>query len=111
VSNIAGYQPPPIKCTTECAIAKRNAKLADALGINPLDKNKDNVIYNDELLGFARANSKFLPIVEKAFADFVRSDKRHQVLPHMTPEKRKFVHDVSSRSCYWSTCGSANELV
>ncbi|KAH6909611.1 shuttle craft protein [Coprinopsis sp. MPI-PUGE-AT-0042] len=96
VSNAAGYQPPPIKCTTECAIAKRNARLADALGINPQDKDKDNVVYNDDLVGFARANSKFLPIVEKAFADFVKSEKKHQVLPHMTPDKRKFVHDLAN---------------
>ncbi|KAH6900865.1 hypothetical protein BKA70DRAFT_1312767 [Coprinopsis sp. MPI-PUGE-AT-0042] len=87
VSNAAGYQPPPIKCTTE---------LADALGINPQDKDKDNVVYNDDLVGFARANSKFLPIVEKAFADFVKSEKKHQVLPHMTPDKRKFVHDLAN---------------
>ena len=25
---------------------------------------------------------------------FVNSDKKNQVLPHMPPERRKFVHDV-----------------
>ncbi|TFK20660.1 hypothetical protein FA15DRAFT_673293 [Coprinopsis marcescibilis] len=93
----AGHQPPPIGCTPECAKAKRNAKLAEALGISTQgDGSKDkNVSYNDEVVAFARANAKFLPIVEKAFAEFVASEKKHQVLPHMTPEKRKFVHDLA----------------
>ena len=87
----------PPKCTSECSIAKRNAKLAEALGINP-DANRGDrnaAVYSDEVVAFARANSKFLPTVEKAFAEFVTSDKRIKVLPHMPPEKRKFVHDVS----------------
>lgn len=32
------------------------------------------------------------------FRRFVQSEKRTQVLPHMPPERRKFVHDVSSLS-------------
>lgn len=52
--------------------------------------------YTDELMGFARLNSKFLVMVEKAFADFVAAQKNTHVLPHMPPEKRKFVQDVSS---------------
>jgi transcriptional repressor NF-X1 len=47
-------------------------------------------------MGFARINPKFLGMVEKAFADFVAGQKKTQVLPHMPPERRKFVQDVSS---------------
>jgi transcriptional repressor NF-X1 len=45
--------------------------LADALGINTegRDKAAAAVTYNDEVVAFARANPKFLPIVEKAFAE------------------------------------------
>lgn len=45
---------------------------------------------------------KFLAVVEKAFAEFVGSTKRMQVLPHMPPERRQFVLDVSGLSylCY-----------
>jgi len=60
------------------------------------DKNAATVTYSDELIGFARGNSKFLPIVEKAFADFIASEKRTQVLPHMPPDRRKFVHDLAA---------------
>ena len=39
------------------------------MGINTEGKNAAGVTYNDELIGFARVNNKFLPIVEKAFAE------------------------------------------
>lgn len=51
--------------------------------------------YSDEVTGFARVNPRFLLVVEKAFADFVASQKKIQVLPHMPPDRRKFVQDVS----------------
>lgn len=51
--------------------------------------------YGEDVIGFARANMRFLVVVERAFAEFVSSPKRTQVLPHMPPERRKFVHDVS----------------
>lgn len=89
-----------IKCTTECEIAKRNARLADALGISPAARDKNTggpPVYSEEVLGFARMNDKFLGVVEKAFAEFVSSAKKTQVLPHMPLERRKFVIEV----CYY----------
>ncbi|OJA15713.1 hypothetical protein AZE42_09960 [Rhizopogon vesiculosus] len=86
-----------LKCTGECAIKLRNARLADALGISP--EKRDGMIkvtYNEDLTTFARTNGKFLALVEKTFSDFVSSDKRTQVLPHMPPERRKFVHGLAS---------------
>ena len=118
-SSRTGPSQPAPKCTNDCKIAKRNAMLADALGINTegRDKNGGSATYNDELLNFARANIKFLPIVEKAFAEyvfstslnetnklnkllfffsFIFSEKKTQVLPHMPPDRRKFVHDLAA---------------
>ena len=66
-SSRSAHSPP--KCNVDCEIAKRNARLADALGINTEGKNPAGATYNGELVGFARANSKFLSIVEKAFAE------------------------------------------
>ncbi len=62
-----------LKCTNECGIAKRNARLAEALGINPerADSRLSQVTYNDDLATFARANAKFCAIVEKSFAEYV----------------------------------------
>ncbi|KAF4616864.1 hypothetical protein D9613_008216 [Agrocybe pediades] len=86
-------------CTNECKIAKRNAVLAEALGISK-DGNgtseKGGVVYNEELVAFGRANAKFVGVVERAFADFITSEKRTQVLPHMPPDRRKFVHDLAA---------------
>ncbi|KAJ8519767.1 hypothetical protein ONZ45_g3310 [Pleurotus djamor] len=83
------------KCNNDCAIAKRNARLADALGINPHAK-AATATYSDELVSFARSDPKFLALVEKAFSDFVNGEKRTQVLPHMPMERRKFVHDLAT---------------
>lgn len=64
-----------LKCSNDCAIAKRNAKLAEALGINPEAKSaavagkEQGVTYMDELLAFARANAKFVALVEKTLAE------------------------------------------
>ena len=62
-----------MKCTNDCQIAKRNARLAEALGINTEAKEKTsaNAVYSDEITSFARANVKFLAVVEKAFAEYV----------------------------------------
>ncbi|KAJ8488026.1 hypothetical protein ONZ51_g3817 [Trametes cubensis] len=94
-SREGGQQP---KCTNECAIAKRNARLAEALNINPDRANSrlNQVTYNDDLVAFARVNAKFCSIVEKSFADFLASDKKSQILPHMPEAKRKFVHDLAA---------------
>ncbi|KAF9487195.1 hypothetical protein BDN71DRAFT_1458737 [Pleurotus eryngii] len=86
------------KCNSECAIAKRNARLADALGINPQSRaaEKAEVNYGDELVSFAKSDAKFLALVERTFADFVNGEKRNQVLPHMPVERRQFVHDLAA---------------
>ncbi|KAK1224635.1 FKBP12-associated protein [Marasmius sp. AFHP31] len=85
------------KCTSECGIAQRNARLADALGIKADARSNtgNEATYSDDLVGFARANMKFLGLVETAFTEFVNSPKRTQVLPHMPPDRRKFVHDLA----------------
>ncbi|THH32562.1 hypothetical protein EUX98_g1616 [Antrodiella citrinella] len=35
-------------------------------------------------------------MVEKTFAEFVTSERKSQILPHMPPVRRKFVHDLAS---------------
>lgn len=72
-SSPAGREAGPTPhCTNECEIAKRNARLAEALGINPdTHKQNRNVAYSDELLAFARHNGKFVELVEKTFAVYV----------------------------------------
>ena len=62
------------KCTNECAIAKRNARLAEAFCISQDVKDRDGqkpITYHDDLLAFARANPKFVTLVEKTFDEWV----------------------------------------
>jgi len=84
-----------IKCTPECGIAARNARLADALGISKEVRERGavgrDVEWSPELRAFGKANPKFVEVVEKAFADFVHGDRKTTVLPTMPESKRNFV--------------------
>jgi len=97
-SNAAGREGSlQLKCSNECLVAKRNARLAEALGINPdrAGNGDKQVVYSDDLLAFARANTKFCLMVEKSFADFLSSDKKSQILAPMPEARRNFVHDLA----------------
>ena len=88
------------KCTSECEIAKRNARLAEALGINPSHKSHiaGPVVYSETLLQIGQANPKFVVTVEAALKEFVESVKneRVKVLPQMPHSKRQFVMELAS---------------
>lgn len=60
-----------LKCTPECAVAKRNARLAEALGINADTRNdgRQQISYRDDIIAFAKGDPKFCALVEKAFAE------------------------------------------
>ncbi|CAK5272386.1 unnamed protein product [Mycena citricolor] len=93
----AGREGQQLKCTNDCLVAKRNARLADALGITSESREKQAAVtWPDDVLSFGRVNPRFVGVVEKAFADFVNSDKKTQVLPHMPPDRRKFAHDIAT---------------
>ena len=79
VSNPAGLEgSQQLKCSTECLVAKRNARLAEALGINADAKSKE-VTYSPDLISSARLDIKFCLLVEKTFAECV-------ALPSSSPE-------------------------
>jgi hypothetical protein len=72
VATPAGRENQQPKCSNECLIAKRNARLADALGISQESRERGPaVVWPDEVLAFGRANPKFVSVVEKAFAECV----------------------------------------
>ncbi|OCH93354.1 hypothetical protein OBBRIDRAFT_328385 [Obba rivulosa] len=98
-SNPAGREASQVlKCSNECLVAKRNARLAEALGISPdrADSRAQQVTYKDELTAHARADPKFCQMVEKTFADFLASDRKSQILPHMPESRRSFVHNLAA---------------
>jgi transcriptional repressor NF-X1 len=71
-SNTTGAQRAIPKCNNDCSLAQRNAKLADALGIIQGEK-VSAITYHEDLITFAKADNKFLGLVEKAFAEYVFS--------------------------------------
>lgn len=60
-----------LACTNECAIAKRNARLAGALGISSERTDRNKATYRDDLITFAQVNPKFILVVERSFSGFV----------------------------------------
>lgn len=58
-----------VKCSSECLVAKRNARLAEALGISAENREK-SIVYNDDLTAFGKANAKFVTLAEKTFAEY-----------------------------------------
>ena len=53
-------------------MAKRNARLAEALGINT-EARSAQVTYADDLLSSAKSDVKFCHLVEKTFAEYAIS--------------------------------------
>lgn len=86
-SNPVSKEQVQLKCVTECAQRQRNARLAEALGIKPMDK---LVEYPAELKAFATANHHFVQGLEKTFNDFFMGPRQAMVLPHMPVLKRQF---------------------
>ncbi|CAE6471923.1 unnamed protein product [Rhizoctonia solani] len=88
-----------LKCQDACLIAKRNVRLADALGISESGRSSSHnqVTWNPNLIAFARApaNQPFVKNMEKALADFVTGDKKAHVLPYMPEVRRKIVTEVA----------------
>lgn len=67
-----------LACTGECEIKKRNARLAEALGISEEKREaRGGVSWSSEMVGCARVlGSRFIGVVEKAFAECVFSSCR-----------------------------------
>jgi transcriptional repressor NF-X1 len=59
-----------LHCRDECGVAKRNARLAEALGISG-SKNSANVVYSEDLVTFGKTNGKFVALVEKTLDECV----------------------------------------
>ncbi|KAG6330941.1 hypothetical protein ID866_8147, partial [Astraeus odoratus] len=88
-----------LKCNSDCAIKKRNARLAEAFGIGEKhDTPGGKTAWSEELVGYASvsANARFVKSMEGTLADFATSSRRTQVLSHMPPERRKFVQALAA---------------
>lgn len=86
-----------LKCNDSCIIAQRNAKLAEALGLNPSEKAAPAAYAYETLAYYAVPNNrKFCDGLEATLNDFVRSPKAGMVLPPANKFQRKFTHELAA---------------
>lgn len=84
-----------LKCNDSCAVAKRNAQLAEALGVEQREVKSKEADYSPELLSFYAANSAWAQLIEQQLIEFVKSDKPSLHLPVMKRPQREFVHNLT----------------
>jgi transcriptional repressor NF-X1 len=89
----------PLPCTDACAVLKRNAALAEALGIDPDRSTAPQsrpVEYEDETLEFYAANKAFAADIEQSLSDFLKSARQTLLFPPMKPPQRHYVKTVAA---------------
>ncbi|PWZ03652.1 hypothetical protein BCV70DRAFT_197851 [Testicularia cyperi] len=86
-----------LKCNDSCIIAQRNAKLAEALGLNPSEKTAPSS-YDYETLAYYAipANRRFCDELEATLNDFIRSPRAGMILPPTNKLQRKFTHELAA---------------
>lgn len=86
-----------LKCNDSCMIAQRNAKLAEALGLNPSEKAAPAAYEYETLAYYAvPSNRKFCDELEATLNDFIRSPRAGMILPPANRFQRKFTHELAS---------------
>ncbi|KAH9909040.1 hypothetical protein F4778DRAFT_715029 [Xylariomycetidae sp. FL2044] len=89
-------QRPTLKCDDECLRLQRNARLANALNIDPDTHTTDHVPYSDTTLKYFRENAKWAQTYEREFRVFAEetNEKRLRFKP-MKPYQRAFIHSLA----------------
>ncbi|GAA6018805.1 hypothetical protein JCM11491_006870 [Sporobolomyces phaffii] len=84
-----------VKCTDACAVAKRNAQLADALGVEKKEPKIREVEYDQSTLAFYAANLAWCKGIEEQLIEFVKGEKASLHLPVMKRPQRQFTHELA----------------
>ncbi|KDN53167.1 hypothetical protein K437DRAFT_242616 [Tilletiaria anomala UBC 951] len=95
-----------LKCNDSCAIAQRNAKMAEALGLSVGDK-AGPTQYPDSVLAFYASRRKEAEQVEQLLTDFIKSPRHGTILPVANKEVRQFTHELAT--CYGLASESVDE--
>lgn len=85
-----------LKCNDACTIAQRNARIAEALGLDPVQK-ATPATYEADLLAFygSAADHRYGVELEDILAEFIRSPRHSIILPAAARHQRKFTHDLA----------------
>jgi transcriptional repressor NF-X1 len=89
--NPSGNQGRNIKCTSACDVAKRQAQLAEALGIEKKEAKVREVTPEPATLAYFEQNKKWAVEVEQQLIEFVKGDKPSLHFPAMKRDQRQFV--------------------
>ncbi|SCV73947.1 BQ2448_6377 [Microbotryum intermedium] len=84
-----------LTCSDACAIAKRNAALAEALQVERREPKVKEVEYDPQTLSFYSMNVAWCTSIEKDLVDFVNTDKPTLHLPVMKRPQRQFAHELA----------------
>ncbi|GAA5880063.1 hypothetical protein JCM16303_001198 [Sporobolomyces ruberrimus] len=84
-----------VKCTDACAVAKRNAQLADALGVEKKEPKLREVEYDQTTLSFYATNLAWCKGIEDQLTEFVKGEKASLHLPIMKRPQRQFTHELA----------------
>ncbi|KAI1381717.1 hypothetical protein F4677DRAFT_987 [Hypoxylon crocopeplum] len=85
-----------LKCDEECLRLQRNARLADALNIDPQTHTDDHVPYSNTTLNFYKENAKFAQSYEREYRVFA-ADTTQKFLRFkpMKSYQRAFLHSLA----------------
>ncbi|KAI1083034.1 hypothetical protein F5B20DRAFT_443826 [Whalleya microplaca] len=85
-----------LKCDDECLRLQRNARLANALNIDPQTHLDDHVPYSDTTLKYFREHSQWAQTYEREFRVFAGdpTEKRLRFMP-MKSYQRAFIHSLA----------------
>lgn len=89
-----------LKCSDACLVAQRNAKLAEALGLDVEDRKvvaatSSAVPYDAEMLAFYGTDHRYATELEVTLTEFIRSPRHSVILPSSSRAQRKFTHELA----------------
>lgn len=88
-----------LTCTPACAVAQRNAALADALGISKerAAGQAAETLWEPATIQYYSENPTWCRGIEQVFLDFIKSTRATHMFPAMKHPQRKFVHEVAEK--------------
>jgi transcriptional repressor NF-X1 len=88
-----------LSCTPACAVAQRNAALADAFGISKDRQagSSQNASWLPETLTFYGENTTWAKHIEQTFTEFMNSSRATHLFSPMKYPQRKFIHEIAQK--------------
>lgn len=88
-----------LPCTPACAVAQRNAALAEAFGISKDRQagSSQNTVWLQDTLTFYGENMTLAKHIEQTFIEFFNSSRATHLFSPMKYPQRKFIHEIATK--------------